>query len=113
LKRKANDAKVKLYLQINDASNANEFQLSKGTIEFQNVCFSYGPRSVIKDVSFRVESGQRVALVMLSNVLCNLITIYNRLDRQDQVKAHCYVCCSASTTYKVEKYYVIIKTYES
>lgn len=35
----------------------------KGTVEFRNVSFSYGEDKVIEDISFKVETGQTVAIV--------------------------------------------------
>jgi ATP-binding cassette subfamily B multidrug efflux pump len=47
-----------------DAENAPELKDGKGVIEFENVSFSYTPeRPLIKDLSFRVEPGQTVAIV--------------------------------------------------
>lgn len=47
-----------------DDENAPELEDGKGVIEFENVSFSYTPeRPLIKDLSFRVEPGQTVAIV--------------------------------------------------
>ncbi|WP_460796203.1 ABC transporter ATP-binding protein [Microbacterium sp. GXF0217] len=47
-----------------DDENAPEIMDGKGVIEFENVSFAYTPeRPLIKDLSFRVEPGQTVAIV--------------------------------------------------
>jgi len=47
-----------------DDENAPELEDGKGVIEFENVSFSYTlERPLIKDLSFRVEPGQTVAIV--------------------------------------------------
>ncbi|HCS62466.1 MAG TPA: multidrug ABC transporter ATP-binding protein [Microbacterium sp.] len=47
-----------------DAEDAPALVEGKGVIEFENVAFSYTPdRPLIKDLSFRVEPGQTVAIV--------------------------------------------------
>lgn len=47
-----------------DDADAPELVEGKGVIEFENVAFSYTPdRPLIKDLSFRVEPGQTVAIV--------------------------------------------------
>ncbi len=50
--------------KVIDDEDASPLQVSQGTIEFKNVSFSYTPeRPIIKDVSFRVNSKEKVALV--------------------------------------------------
>jgi ATP-binding cassette subfamily C protein LapB len=54
----------------------------KGEIEFKNVCFRYpgAPEATIRDISFKIESGQKVAIVgkmgsgksTLARLLCGL-----------------------------------------
>ncbi len=48
---------------INDTQEAAPLSVKGGQIIFDNVTFSYGPRVVLKGVSFHVEPGKRVALV--------------------------------------------------
>lgn len=47
-----------------DDQNARPTELSRGAVEFRRVCFEYEPgKPVLRDVNFRVEPGQTVALV--------------------------------------------------
>ena len=49
---------------IVDKPGAEALQVGKGSIEFRQVGFSYhADRPILKDVSFRVEAGQKVAVV--------------------------------------------------
>ena len=48
---------------IIDAPNAPPLKLAGGSIEFDRVSFAYGPRQVLRDISFTVAAGKRVALV--------------------------------------------------
>lgn len=54
-----------------------EPEMVRGTVEFQNVEFAYENKEILKDVSFRLESGKRIALVGPSgagkSTLVNLI----------------------------------------
>ncbi|MGI9342780.1 MAG: ABCB family ABC transporter ATP-binding protein/permease [Gammaproteobacteria bacterium] len=50
--------------KIVDAPDAKPLQLSEGRIEFDRVDFAYRPdRPILKDLSFTVEPGQKVAIV--------------------------------------------------
>lgn len=50
--------------KIVDSENAQELAISECTIKFNNVSFSYHPnRPILKNVSFTVEHGQKVAVV--------------------------------------------------
>ena len=50
--------------QIEDSSNAVEFDGLKEKIEFKNICFSYdSSREILHNISFTIEKGQTVALV--------------------------------------------------
>lgn len=54
--------------KIDDALNCKEMdygtnKAEEGTIEFKNVSFSYDDAPVLKDISFKIEKGQTVALV--------------------------------------------------
>ncbi|KAI9547014.1 ATP-binding cassette sub- B member 6, mitochondrial [Dissostichus eleginoides] len=52
------------HVEIQDAEDAEDLQLTAGQVEFDRVCFSYVPGTeVLRDVSFTVEAGQTVALV--------------------------------------------------
>ncbi len=47
-----------------DADDAPELKVGRGVIEFEHVAFSYSPdKPLIRDLSFRVEPGQTVAIV--------------------------------------------------
>jgi ABC-type multidrug transport system fused ATPase/permease subunit len=48
---------------IEDKPNAIEFKEFKESIEFENVWFGYGENWILKDVSFRIEKGETVAIV--------------------------------------------------
>jgi ATP-binding cassette subfamily B protein len=48
---------------IMDNQKAAPIRISGGRIDFENITFSYGPRAVLKNLSFSVEAGKRVALV--------------------------------------------------
>ena len=68
-----------------DAADAPAPVEGDGTIEFQNVSFSYSPeRPLIHDLSFRVEPGQTVAIVGPTGAgkttLVNLIMRFYELD---------------------------------
>ncbi|MBN4057312.1 ABC transporter ATP-binding protein/permease [Pseudoalteromonas haloplanktis] len=50
--------------KITNRSDAEELQISSGQVKFENVSFAYNPnRSIINNVSFTVESGEKVAIV--------------------------------------------------
>ena len=80
---------------ITIADGANEMQYTKGQVDFQNVDFFYDEKKeVLKDISFRVNPGQTVALVGTtgsgkSTVLKLLFRFYDvkggsiRIDDQD------------------------------
>ncbi|GGH48665.1 ABC transporter ATP-binding protein [Microbacterium album] len=68
-----------------DAEDAPEPVAGRGVIEFRNVSFSYDPeRPLIRDLSFRVEPGQTVAIVGPTGAgkttLVNLIMRFYELD---------------------------------
>jgi len=68
-----------------DAADAPAAVDGDGTIEFQNVSFAYTPeRPLIRDLSFRVEPGQTVAIVGPTGAgkttLVNLIMRFYELD---------------------------------
>ena len=48
---------------IQDAPEASDLRLKGGAITFDNVCFSFGSREVLKGISFRIEAGKCMALV--------------------------------------------------
>ncbi len=63
---------------IIDKDEAEDLQDVKGTVEFQDVAFSYGDReAVLKNINLTVKEGQTIAIVGPSGVgkttMCNLI----------------------------------------
>ncbi|MGS0694363.1 ABCB family ABC transporter ATP-binding protein/permease [Shewanella sp. 0m-4] len=48
---------------INDAANAKAQALTQGRVSFENVSFQYDSRTILDDVSFTIEAGQKVAIV--------------------------------------------------
>ena len=68
-----------------DAEDAPHLRDGRGVIEFQNVAFSYTPdKPLIRDLSFRVEPGQTVAIVGPTGAgkttLVNLLMRFYELD---------------------------------
>jgi len=66
---------------ISDAPNATELKVTKGAIEYRDIHFGYSKdKTVLEAISFKIESGQKVALVgesgegksTLSNLLLRL-----------------------------------------
>jgi ATP-binding cassette subfamily B protein len=50
--------------EIKDVTGAPQLQVSRGTIRFENVAFSYDPaRPILKGISFEVPAGKTVAVV--------------------------------------------------
>ncbi len=55
---------LKVTPKIADAPDALELNISKGEVRFEHVGFAYNPaRTILKDVSFTIEPGQKVAVV--------------------------------------------------
>ncbi|KAK3367493.1 P-loop containing nucleoside triphosphate hydrolase protein [Podospora didyma] len=55
---------IKLEPDVKDKEDTANFKLRTGSIEFENVTFSYdGKRDAVKDVSFKIEGGSTVAIV--------------------------------------------------
>ena len=51
-------------LEIVDRKNAPDLKLEQATVEFKNVAFNYNQdRSILSDVSFKVEDGKKLAIV--------------------------------------------------
>ena len=46
-----------------DTGDAGELDIKGGSIDFENVVFSYGPRGVLRGLDLKVEAGKRVAIV--------------------------------------------------
>ena len=71
--------------EIIDKENAEELRDVKGTVEFQDVAFSYGDReAVLKNINLMVDEGQTIAIVGPSGVgkttMCNLIPRFYELS---------------------------------
>lgn len=52
-----------LSVDVKNPENPVSFQKIQGTVEFNHVGFSYGDKTVLKDINFKLESGKRIALV--------------------------------------------------
>ena len=66
--------------KITNAPNAAPLQINKGKVEFDNVHFTYAEgKTALKDLSFTIEAGQRVALVGTSGA--GKSTIINMMMR--------------------------------
>lgn len=72
---------MELVPEIDDKPQAHNLEVSDGRVEYANVHFAYnGAQSVLKDISFTIEPGEKVALVgesgegktTLSNLLMRL-----------------------------------------
>jgi ATP-binding cassette subfamily B protein len=51
-------------IDVQDKENAEELKEAEGTIEFKNVTFGYEPdRPILKDINFKVNKGETLALV--------------------------------------------------
>ena len=49
---------------IQDRPDATELKVAKGTVRFEGVSFGYGPdRQILRDISFEIPGGQKVAIV--------------------------------------------------
>lgn len=62
--------------EVKDNPGAQDLVLKEGTIEFQNVSFSYRPdKAILKDVSFTVLPGKTLAIVSVWRVLLGFIPL--------------------------------------
>jgi ABC-type transport system involved in Fe-S cluster assembly fused permease/ATPase subunit len=62
--------------EVKDNPGAQDLVLKEGTIEFQNVSFSYRPdKAILKDVSFTVLPGKTLAIVSVLRVLLCFIPL--------------------------------------
>lgn len=66
-------------ITIVDAPNAPKLQVSRGTIEFQNVCFKYNKKLILDNLSMTIKPGEKVGLVGLSGA--GKTTLVNLLMR--------------------------------
>ncbi|MCL1065886.1 ABC transporter ATP-binding protein/permease [Shewanella olleyana] len=48
---------------IKDSPQASDVVPTKGELSFNNICFNYDERPILKDVSFTIPAGQKVAVV--------------------------------------------------
>ncbi|MCG9745381.1 ABC transporter ATP-binding protein/permease [Shewanella sp. Isolate8] len=49
--------------KIKDAPGAKSPQITQGSLRFEGVCFRYGDRPILSDVSFEIPAGHKVAIV--------------------------------------------------
>lgn len=49
--------------EIKDKPNAKDLKVTKGTIEFKDVNFSYGKRKIFEDFNLKIKENEKVALV--------------------------------------------------
>ncbi len=50
--------------EVEESPNSREVKMQEGTVEFNNVTFGYvGERPVLKNVSFKVRAGERIAIL--------------------------------------------------
>ncbi|MBR9882675.1 MAG: ABC transporter ATP-binding protein/permease [Oceanospirillales bacterium] len=73
---------------VTDAPDARPLKVSDGSVEFRNVSFAYhAERPILRDLSFRVEPGQKVAIVGPSgagkSTLARLLFRFYDLSRGD------------------------------
>jgi ATP-binding cassette, subfamily B, bacterial len=74
--------------EIRDRQNAIKAPMLNGDVEFDRVCFGYNPdKTILKDLSFRVIPGQKVALVGpsgggKSTLVSLLLRLYDPLSGQ-------------------------------
>jgi ATP-binding cassette subfamily B protein len=79
---------------VEDRPDAEPLIVSDGGVEFDGVCFSYGGREVLSDISFRVKGGQKIGIVGASgagksSLVRLLLRLYDpargtiRIDGQD------------------------------
>lgn len=55
---------LKVHPSINDAPDAKNLQIRQGEVRFDNVCFEYkAERKILKNVSFTIGAGEKVAVV--------------------------------------------------
>ena len=70
--------------QINETGGNKELSNVQGTVQFQNISFAYQENPVIKNVSFKAEPGQVIALVGPSGsgktTLLNLLQRFYAVD---------------------------------
>ena len=50
-------------INIQDKPNAPELQISKGQIEFQDVCFAYNDKKVINHLNLKINAGEKIGII--------------------------------------------------
>lgn len=53
----------KLEKKIKDSSNAKNFQIKKGNINFQDITFGYGKQNIFEDLNLNIKPTEQVAIV--------------------------------------------------
>jgi len=54
---------AKIEQEVKDTSNAKSLKVSKGTIEFRNISFSYKKRKILDNFSLKIPNNKKIALV--------------------------------------------------
>jgi len=104
--------------EVKDNPGAQDLVLKEGTIEFQNVSFSYRPdKAILKDVSFTVQPGKTLAIVSLSECLTwfRPSIVISMLSPRSVHRARenqpSYDFCSASLMCKMAQFFSMGKTF--
>ena len=53
----------KIEREVKDKENAAELEIKKGEIEFRNISFDYGKRSIFKNFNLKINKNEKIALV--------------------------------------------------
>lgn len=69
----------KLINEIKDKPNAKDLKIEKGEIEFRNVSFAYGERTLFRNFNLKIKPNEKVALVGHSG--CGKTTIVKLFNR--------------------------------
>jgi ATP-binding cassette, subfamily B, heavy metal transporter len=69
----------KITNEIKDKANAEKLVIKQGTVEFDNISFSYGKRKLFKNFNLKINQNEKVALVGHSG--CGKTTLINLVNR--------------------------------
>ena len=88
-------------IEVDDHPDAIPLHSFEHLVEFRNVCFAYGEKPVLKNVSFTIEKGKTIALVGPSGV--GKSTIADLLPRfYDVISGHVLIDGKDVRNYKME-----------